>query len=68
MDPKKKPPVAKGIKKKGVKKVKKKAQPESGSSAKKPKAPKDDFKLTMIVEAVNKRSKTRFERCHEFFF
>ena len=53
MDPKKKPPVAKGIKKKGVKKVKKKAQPESGSSAKKPKAPKDDFKLMSLDEIEN---------------
>lgn len=53
MDPKKKPPVAKGIKKKGVKKVKKKAQPESGSSAKKPKALKDDFKLMSLDEIEN---------------
>jgi hypothetical protein len=54
MDPKKKPPVAKGIKKKGVKKVKKKAQPESGSSAKKPKVPKkDDFKLMSLEEIEN---------------
>jgi hypothetical protein len=31
-------------------------------------SPKDDIKLTMIVEAINKRLKTRFERYHEFFF
>lgn len=54
MDPKKKPPVvAKGTKKKGVKKVKKKAQAESGASAKKStKVPKkvDDFKLMSLEE------------------
>ena len=31
-------------------------------------SPKDDFKLTMIVEATNKRTKQRFERFHDFFF
>ena len=71
MDPKKKPPVAKGIKKKGVKKVKKKAQPESGSSAKKPKAPKkDDFKLMSLEEIENlfDQKNVQFEkRLKEYF-
>lgn len=52
MDSKKKPPVAKG-KKKGVKKVKKKAKPESSGSTKKPKAPKDDFKIMSLEEIEN---------------
>ena len=70
MDPKKKPPVAKGIKKKGVKKVKKKAQPESGSSAKKPKAPKDDFKLMSLEEIENlfdQKNVTFEKRLKEYF-